>query len=109
MKGFELEPFTHTGLVHASAFSVRLIPDRSRKSYKGYGALFIFCVTRAFHLELISDKTSQGFLAACQCFVVRRGKPSNLYTDIFQSAHRELRYNIVQLKKHSDLFILFFL
>ncbi|XP_033227954.1 uncharacterized protein LOC117179881 [Belonocnema kinseyi] len=65
-------PFTHTGLGYAGPFSVRFAPGRGQKRYKGYVALFICCVARAIHLEFVSDYTSQGFLAAYQCFIARR-------------------------------------
>ena len=74
-------PFTHSGVDYAGPFQIRFAPGRGQRSYKGYVVLFICCVTRAIHLELVSDYTSQGFLAAYKRFISHRGMPAHLYSD----------------------------
>jgi len=48
---------------------------------KGYIALFTCATTRAVHLELCTDITTDKFLEALQRFVGRRGLPHTVYTD----------------------------
>ena len=98
--------FTHSGVNYAGPFQIHFAPCRGQKSYKGYVVLFVCCVIRAIHLELVSDYTSQGFLAAYKRFISRREMPAHLYSDngtTFQGADQELRENLVQLRKDPNL------
>jgi hypothetical protein len=53
---------------------------RSKTTIKCYVALL--CVgTKAIHLELVSNLTYEGFIAALQCFINRRGLTDHLYSD----------------------------
>lgn len=87
-------PFLHSGLDYAGPFQVRTSKGRGQKSHKAYLALFVCLSTRAIHLELVSDYTSETFLAAFRRFVSRRGLPSDLYSDngtTFVGGDKELR------------------
>ena len=86
--------FSHSGLDYAGPIQVRMAKGRGRRSYKGYIALFVCFVTRAIHLELVSDLTSASFICAYRRFVGRRGLCQNLYSDNatnFQGADKELQ------------------
>ncbi len=48
---------------------------------KGYVCLFVCLCTRAIHLELAEDYTTQSFVAAFHRFTARRGHCSILYSD----------------------------
>ena len=48
---------------------------------KAYLALFICFSTKAVHLEIVSDLTTEAFLACLKRFVTRRGLPSELHSD----------------------------
>ncbi|XP_045471829.1 uncharacterized protein LOC123678720 [Harmonia axyridis] len=66
---------------------------RGVKSSKAYVCVFVCMSTKAIHLELASDMSSDVFIAALRRFVARRGKCSHLYSDRgtnFVGANREL-------------------
>lgn len=74
-------PFINTGVDYAGPFKLRDRNGRGFKVYKAYISLFICLSTKAVHLELVTDLTSDAFLAALKRFAARRGKPRNLYSD----------------------------
>ena len=57
---------------------------------KAYMCVF---VSKAVHLEAVSDLTSEAFIAALQCFIARRGHPSLIWSDgtNFVGANRQLK------------------
>ena len=87
-------PFSITGVDYGGPFAIRTSKGRGQRSYKGYVALFTCFVTRAVHIEVVSDYSSQIFLMAFRRFVSRRGRTQEMYSDngtTFQSADTELR------------------
>ena len=66
-------PFTHTGADFAGPFLLKKGHTRKPLKVKGYVCLFVFMTTKATHLELVMDLTSEAFIAALKCFVARRG------------------------------------
>ena len=86
-------PFLRTGVDYAGPFWMKSAPGRGRTSYKGYICLFICLVTKAVHLELVSNLSTEGFISAFQRFVSRRGKCVELVSDNgsnFRGASAEL-------------------
>ncbi|XP_055588837.1 uncharacterized protein LOC129741155 [Uranotaenia lowii] len=65
-------PFYNTGVDFAGPVSLQQRNRRSTVTYKGYIAVFICMATRAIHLELVGDLTSEAFIGALQRFVGRR-------------------------------------
>ena len=64
------------------------------KAYKGYIAIFVCMVTRAVHIEIVSDYTTATFLLAFRRFTSRRGLCSTIYSDngtTFQGASAEIQ------------------
>lgn len=87
-------PFLNSGVDYAGPIKIRTTKGRGHRSYKGYICLFICMSTRAVHLEVVSDMTSQAFIAAFRRFVARRGKCTNLWSDNgtnFVGAAKELK------------------
>ncbi|GBN75964.1 hypothetical protein AVEN_139256-1 [Araneus ventricosus] len=81
--------FSTTGIDFAGPLYVR----NSKSLDTAYIALFTCSTTRALHIELVSDLTTDKFLMALQRFVGRRGLPHTIYTDnatTFHAANREL-------------------
>lgn len=67
---------------------------RGARLYKCYVALFVCFATKALHLELVSELTSEAFLSTLRRFTSRRGKPLHIYSDngtTFVGANTELQ------------------
>jgi hypothetical protein len=69
----EAPPFTVTGCDFTGALYV--IPKGGGPETKVYIALFTCAVTRAIHLEIVPDMTTQAFLNAFRRFSARRSLP----------------------------------
>ena len=68
---------------------------------------FVCFSTKAVHLELVSELTSDAFLAALKRFFARRGKSTDMYSDNginFVGADRELKrmYNVISLQEPNE-------
>ncbi|XP_071580238.1 uncharacterized protein [Temnothorax nylanderi] len=87
-------PFHATGVDYAGPFLIKDRKGRGSKTSKAFVCLFICFATKAVHLELVSDLTSEAFIAALRRFSSRRGKPAHIYSDNgtnFVGANRELK------------------
>lgn len=85
--------FLHSGVDYAGPIQVRTTKGRGHRSYKGYICLFICMATRAIHLDMVSDMSTQAFLACFRRFVARRGHCAQLWSDngtAFIGAAKEL-------------------
>lgn len=73
--------FQKSGVDYAGPITLKERTGRSRTTTKGYIALFVCLVTRAIHLEAVSDLTVGAFIAAFHRFVSRRGHCALLLSD----------------------------
>ena len=53
----------------------------NRTKVKVYLSVFICFVTKAVHLELVTDLTTEAFIGCLKRFFARRGKSKNIYSD----------------------------
>ncbi|XP_045508116.1 uncharacterized protein LOC123703948 [Colias croceus] len=74
-------PFYHTGVDFTGFVNVKINKGRGVKTTKGYIALFICMVTKAVHIEIVSDLSSTTFIAALRRMAARRGTPKHIYSD----------------------------
>lgn len=74
-------PFKRCGVDYAGPINIRTSKGRGQKSYKGYLAIFVCLATKAIHIEVVSDQTTDAFLAAFKRFCSRRGLVSDMYSD----------------------------
>lgn len=74
-------PFDKTGVDYAGPFIIKDRKGRGCKTLKSYLCLFVCLVTKAVHLELVTELSTQSFLETFQRFVSRRGRPSHIYSD----------------------------
>ncbi|XP_011877529.1 PREDICTED: uncharacterized protein LOC105567318, partial [Vollenhovia emeryi] len=74
-------PFLHSGVDYAGPFSLKTWRGKNARTYKGYLVLFVCFSTSAVHLELVTDYTTDAFIAAYKRFTARRGICATLISD----------------------------
>ncbi|CAI6360469.1 unnamed protein product [Macrosiphum euphorbiae] len=74
-------PFTRVGIDYAGPMSMRECRLRKARQYKIYVAVFVCMATKAVHLEVVSELSTNAFLAAFDRFVARRGLPQDIFSD----------------------------
>ncbi|XP_043263018.1 uncharacterized protein LOC122403528 [Colletes gigas] len=73
-------PFFSTGVDYAGPFYLKE-RVRSKTTTKAYLCVFICLATKAVHLEVASDLSTDAFLNALKRFVARRGRCREIYSD----------------------------
>lgn len=90
----ELPPFSYTGVDYAGPLYVRPdYPAQSRCEQKVWICLYTCCITRAVHIDIVSDLSTPSFIRCLKCFISRRGMPYRMISDngsTFKSAARVL-------------------
>ncbi|XP_024888522.1 uncharacterized protein LOC112465275 [Temnothorax curvispinosus] len=87
-------PFLRTGLDYAGPIFIRTTKGRGHRAHKAFIAVFVCLCTKAVHLDVVSNYTTDAFLAAFRRFISRRGLCEELYSDCgtnFVGADRVLR------------------
>ncbi|XP_011686444.1 PREDICTED: uncharacterized protein LOC105449139 [Wasmannia auropunctata] len=87
-------PFSHCGVDYAGPVGIREGKRRNSRIRKAYIAVFVCLATKAAHLELVSDLTTEAFIAALKRLMSRRGKPEKMYSDnatTFVGAQRQIK------------------
>ncbi|XP_046145616.1 uncharacterized protein LOC123988902 [Osmia bicornis bicornis] len=87
-------PFAHTGVDYAGPITMKNSKGRGSKTIKGWICVFVCFSSSAVHLEVVSDYSTEGFLAAYRRFSSRRGIAHKLYSDCgtnFIGAQAELK------------------
>lgn len=74
-------PFLNVGVDYAGPFIIKDRRRRGVKTMKAYICLFICMASKAIHLELVTDLSTDGFLSCFKRFISRRGKPHNVFSD----------------------------
>ncbi|KAL0839000.1 hypothetical protein ABMA28_016997 [Loxostege sticticalis] len=74
-------PFLISGVDFAGPINCRMSKGRGSKSFKSYICLFVCMSTKAVHIELVSDMTTDAFIAAFKRFVSRRGHCVEIWSD----------------------------
>ncbi|XP_011700862.1 PREDICTED: uncharacterized protein LOC105457721 [Wasmannia auropunctata] len=104
----EAVPFTNTGVDFCGPFFIKEKKHRNRARVKVYVCVFVCMAIKAVHLEIVSDLSSDGFLAALRRFVARRGLPAHVYSDNgtnFVGANNQLKelYALLNSEEHQNL------
>ncbi|XP_044583145.1 uncharacterized protein LOC123264093 [Cotesia glomerata] len=104
----ESASFSHVRVDYFGPLFIKKRKFRNRTKVKVYGCVFICMATKAVHLEIASDLTTDGFLGAFGRFIGRRGVPSHVYSDNgtnFVGANKQLQelYALFTSKSHQNL------
>lgn len=74
-------PFLKTSVDFAGPFYVRANKVRNAKVVKCYVSVFVCMSVKAIHLEIVSELSTEAFLAALRRFTSRRGLCTDIYSD----------------------------
>ncbi len=91
--------FFNTGVDFAGPYYIKYSYTRKPVIVKSYLAVFVCFCTKAVHLEVVGDLTTEAFLASVKRFTSRRGLPKHFHSDNatnFVGAKNELK-DIYQL------------
>lgn len=86
-------PFYNVGLDFCGHFWIKYPNQRKGVLNKVYVCVFVCMVTKACHLEIVCDLTTDAFIATLKRFFGRRGKPRSIFCDNasnFVGTHLEL-------------------
>ena len=100
----EAPAFTTCGVDYAGPFLLKTSSVRNSPSIKGFLAVFVCFASKAVHLEVVTGKTTEAFLAAFKRFTSRRGLPKDMYSDndgTFRGANKDLQ-ELYQLLKTTE-------
>ncbi|CAI6366490.1 unnamed protein product [Macrosiphum euphorbiae] len=75
------QPITKVGIDYAGPLPMRECRLRKPREYKVYISVFICMATKAVHLELVLELSTDAFLAAFDRFAARRGLPQEIFSD----------------------------
>ncbi|XP_046383976.1 uncharacterized protein LOC124154345 [Ischnura elegans] len=100
-------PFLRCGVDYCGPIYVKTSRRRGSQPIKAYISEFVCFSTKAVHLELVGDLTTEAFLGALKRFTSRRGKCSDIYSDNgtnFVGANRELKdlKKVFSSKSHQE-------
>ncbi|GFX69513.1 integrase catalytic domain-containing protein [Trichonephila clavipes] len=86
-------PFDCSGVDFIEPFWIKSNKQRTVSCIR-HGSISVCFVTKAVHFELMSDLTTQAFIASLKRFIARRGRPSLIFSDngkTFIGANAELK------------------
>lgn len=86
-------PFEKVGVDFAGPIEVKLSRVRRSVVGKGYICVFVCFATKAIHLEIASDLTTDTYLACLRRLISRRGLPREIHSDnasTFKGARNKL-------------------
>ncbi|XP_076624584.1 uncharacterized protein LOC143343501 [Colletes latitarsis] len=100
-------PFMHAGVDYCGPLFIKEKVQRNRNKVKVYLAIFVCFATKAIHIEIVNDLTTEAFLAAVRRFFSRRGKSSDIYSDNatnFVGASREVKefFATIRAQKYNE-------
>ena len=100
--------FTDTGIDFAGPFTLKLGHTRKPVKVQAYICVFVCLATKAVHLEVTTDLTTETFIACLKRFIARRNCPTTIYSDSgpnFVGAHNQLNqlYKFLEDEKNQSV------
>ncbi|XP_049882610.1 uncharacterized protein LOC126378365 isoform X1 [Pectinophora gossypiella] len=89
--------FEKVGIDYGGPFNVKMLRVRKPVIQKAYILIFVCFITKAIHVELCTDLTTDCFPNALKRFISRRNKPSIIYCDNASTFKWHKQY-IIQLQ-----------
>jgi hypothetical protein len=77
----QIRPFVHSGVEYAGPFITKNQHQRKGQLIKSWIAVFVCLATKAVHLEVVEDLTSESFIATLKRFFATRGRCGMLWSD----------------------------
>lgn len=74
-------PFKQSGVDYMGPINISSRRGRNPQITRGYVSVFVCFVTRAIHLEVVSDGTKEAFIQALRRFFGRRGIAKQMWSD----------------------------
>lgn len=99
-------PFANVGTDYGGPFYIKDRKTRGAKITKAYMCLFVCMSVKAVHIELVTELTTDAFMAAFRRFISRRGRPINIYSDNgtnYVGANNEIKAVYEFLKQKSEI------
>ena len=73
--------FATNGIDFAGSFTLNKGHSRKPVLIKSYSSLYVCFSTKVTHLKVVSDISTDAFLAALKRFIFRRSQPTEVYSD----------------------------
>lgn len=102
----QIKSFSVCGVDFGGPVQITHSKIRGAKVLKSYICLFVCFSTKALHLELCSDLTTEAFLAALRRFIARRGRCSSIHSDCgtnFVGAQKYLKQIMQSAVEHERI------
>ncbi|XP_063993417.1 uncharacterized protein LOC135171057 [Diachasmimorpha longicaudata] len=101
------KPFEHTGVDYCGPLFIKEKRFRNRGKVKVWIAIFVCFTTKAVHIEVVDDLSTDEFLAALSRFISRHPSCNSMYSDHgtnFVGAKNELQelYALVEAEDHKE-------
>lgn len=93
-------PFLHVGVDFCGPFFTKEFRLRNRTKVKTFVSVFVCFATKAIHLELANDLSTEAFIACLKRFFARRGMSESISSDNatnFVGANNELKAMFQQI------------
>lgn len=74
-------PFLECGVDYCGPYLIKNSYLRNTKSVKAWICIFICMSSKAIHIELVSELSTDSFLCAFKRLIARRGLPARVYSD----------------------------